>query len=70
MSRNTRWYGGQYPKRVYGAPLRVNRIPEVFTKPVCAGTEAVEVGALMVLVGGATVDVGGVVVAVEGRHWE
>jgi hypothetical protein len=57
-----------YPKTVYVAPFRVNFVPDVFTNPVDAGAEAVEVGALLVLVGGGTAVVDTVVVAVPGKH--
>jgi hypothetical protein len=53
--------------------LRVNLVPETFTKPVWAGTEAVEVEAVLVL---EAVDVDTmvvvpvVVVTVLGTHWK
>jgi hypothetical protein len=70
--------GSQYafdPTSVYGAPLRVNFVPEVLTKAVDAGTDAVLVVVFAVVVVGVVVDLAGVVVggagvvvAVPGRH--
>lgn len=71
MNHTAQRRDGTYPNSVYAAPLSVNLCPEVFTKPVCAGTEAVEVAELTVVVGGEVgVPVETVVVAVPGTHWE
>jgi hypothetical protein len=47
VSEDNAGWNEPYPKTVYVAPFRVNFVPDVFTNPVDAGAEAVEVGALL-----------------------